>query len=59
MILWLNVQFFKVNWDHVEEGSSNCPQSVDEKDAEKICKHLQIPYYVANFADKYWNEIFT
>ncbi|KAL3981701.1 tRNA methyl transferase family protein [Acanthocheilonema viteae] len=48
-----------VNWDRVEEGSGKCPQSVDEKDAEKVCSHLQIPYYVINFVDKYWNEIFT
>ncbi|EFO25727.1 tRNA methyl transferase [Loa loa] len=48
-----------VNWDRVEEDSSKCPQSVDEKDAEKVCNHLQIPFYVANFVDRYWNEIFT
>uniref|UniRef100_A0A915PKI8 tRNA-5-taurinomethyluridine 2-sulfurtransferase n=1 Tax=Setaria digitata TaxID=48799 RepID=A0A915PKI8_9BILA len=47
-----------VNWDHVEEGSSDCPQSVDEKDAKKVCNHLQIPFHVANFVDKYWNEVF-
>ncbi|KAM3726812.1 putative mitochondrial tRNA-specific 2-thiouridylase [Dirofilaria immitis] len=48
-----------VNWDRVEEDSSNCPQSTDQKDAEKVCKHLQIPFHVINFVDKYWNEIFT
>lgn len=50
---------FKVNWDRVEEDSRNCPQSIDEKDAEKVCSHLQIPFYVANFVDNYWNEIFA
>uniref|UniRef100_A0A1I8EIJ9 tRNA-5-taurinomethyluridine 2-sulfurtransferase n=1 Tax=Wuchereria bancrofti TaxID=6293 RepID=A0A1I8EIJ9_WUCBA len=48
-----------INWDRAEEDSNNCPQSVDQKDAEKVCNHLQIPFYVANFVDKYWNEIFT
>ncbi|VDK74153.1 unnamed protein product [Onchocerca ochengi] len=48
-----------VNWDRVEEDSSNCPQSTDQKDAEKVCSHLQIPFHVTNFVDKYWNEIFT
>ncbi|OZC08136.1 tRNA (5-methylaminomethyl-2-thiouridylate)-methyltransferase [Onchocerca flexuosa] len=48
-----------INWDRVEEDSSNCPQSADQKDAEKVCNHLQIPFHVTNFVDKYWNEIFT
>ncbi|VDM95011.1 unnamed protein product [Thelazia callipaeda] len=48
-----------VNWDRVEEDSSYCPQSADEIDAKKVCNHLQIPFYVTNFVNKYWNEIFT
>ncbi|VDN22518.1 unnamed protein product [Gongylonema pulchrum] len=49
---------YMINWDRVEEGTSECPQSRDESDARKVCSRLRIPFYVASYVDKYWNEIF-
>uniref|UniRef100_A0AC34Q9J9 tRNA-5-taurinomethyluridine 2-sulfurtransferase n=1 Tax=Panagrolaimus sp. JU765 TaxID=591449 RepID=A0AC34Q9J9_9BILA len=49
---------FMVNWDHTEEGESNCPRTKDYADAQRICRYLDIDLHVVNFVKEYWNEVF-
>ncbi|KAI6176262.1 TRNA-5-taurinomethyluridine 2-sulfurtransferase [Aphelenchoides bicaudatus] len=50
---------FMINWDHVEEGNSNCPRTRDQADAEFVCRQLDIKLHVVNFVKEYWNMVFT
>uniref|UniRef100_A0A1I7WJ19 tRNA 2-thiouridine(34) synthase MnmA n=1 Tax=Heterorhabditis bacteriophora TaxID=37862 RepID=A0A1I7WJ19_HETBA len=47
------------NWDHMEEGTSQCSRTRDEADARYICDKLQIPFETVNFVHEYWNEVFV
>lgn len=48
------------NWDESEEtGNQNCSVEQDLRDAQHICKHLDIPLHEANFIDQYWNRVFS
>ncbi|VDK45671.1 unnamed protein product [Anisakis simplex] len=49
---------YMVNWNHVEEGISDCPRTRDEADAMKICKRLGIQFHVVDFTRQYWSEVF-
>ncbi|KHJ90946.1 putative tRNA (5-methylaminomethyl-2-thiouridylate)-methyltransferase [Oesophagostomum dentatum] len=50
---------YMVNWDSVEEGTSNCPRTKDEADARRVCEKLDIPFSTVNFVKEYWNEVFV
>uniref|UniRef100_A0A7E4W4P3 tRNA-5-taurinomethyluridine 2-sulfurtransferase n=1 Tax=Panagrellus redivivus TaxID=6233 RepID=A0A7E4W4P3_PANRE len=50
---------FMVNWDHVEEGESNCPRTRDLADAQKVCNILDIELQSVNFVKEYWNHVFV
>ncbi|CAI4221033.1 unnamed protein product [Auanema sp. JU1783] len=50
---------YMVNWDHVEEGVSDCPRTLDEADARRVCDRLDIPFHSVNFVKEYWNQVFT
>ncbi|KAH7726288.1 tRNA methyl transferase [Aphelenchoides avenae] len=52
------VGVYMVNWDHVEEGESNCPRTKDQADAEAVCEKLHIDFHVVNFVKEYWNGVF-
>ncbi|GMT24168.1 hypothetical protein PFISCL1PPCAC_15465, partial [Pristionchus fissidentatus] len=49
----------QINWDTVEEGSSECGRTKDESDARSIARRLSIPFHSVNFVKEYWNEVFT
>ena len=51
---------FMRNWDESEEkGNQNCSVEQDLRDAQHICKHLDIPLHQADFIDQYWNRVFS
>lgn len=45
------------NWDIVDE-QGHCTVDDDYKDAELVCKKLNINLTRVNFVKQYWNEIF-
>ena len=48
------------NWDESEEkGNQNCSVEQDLRDAQQVCKHLDIPLHEADFVDQYWNRVFS
>lgn len=48
------------NWDESEEtGNQNCSVEEDHRDATRVCRHLGIPLYEADFVDQYWNKVFS
>lgn len=48
------------NWDESEEtGNHNCSVEEDHRDAQRVCEHLSIPLYEANFVEQYWNKVFS
>ncbi|KAK0397998.1 hypothetical protein QR680_002379 [Steinernema hermaphroditum] len=49
---------YMVNWDHVEEGVSQCPRTKDQADAQVVCDRLGIRLHVVNFVKEYWNDVF-
>lgn len=51
---------FMRNWDESEEtGNQNCSVEEDYRDAKRVCEHLKIPLYEADFIDQYWNRVFS
>ncbi|PAV89826.1 hypothetical protein WR25_15398 [Diploscapter pachys] len=48
-----------INWDPVEEGTSQCTRTVDEADAKEVARKLKIPFETVNFVKEYWNEVFV
>ena len=46
---------FMKNWEEDE----HCPAEKDLKDAEAVCEKLHIPLQVVNFADRYWEHVFS
>lgn len=49
---------FMKNWES-EENDQHCPIETDLQDATTICDQLAIPLRVINFADRYWETVFT
>ncbi|KAE9551772.1 hypothetical protein FO519_005009 [Halicephalobus sp. NKZ332] len=49
---------FMVNWDHTEEGNSDCPRTKDFADAQRVCRLLNIELHSANFVKEYWSDVF-
>ena len=51
---------FMRNWDESEEtGNQNCSVEEDLRDAKRVCSHLGIPLYEADFVEQYWNKVFS
>lgn len=48
---------FMQNWDITDEQGF-CSASEDYKDAQTICRKLDIPLIHVNFVKQYWNHIF-
>ncbi|KAK9803395.1 hypothetical protein WJX72_005352 [[Myrmecia] bisecta] len=53
------VGVFMRNWDEGEEtGNGNCSVEQDCRDAQRVCRHLDLPFYEADFVERYWHEVF-
>lgn len=48
---------FMMNWDESDERGV-CTASTDYQEVERVCRHLEIPCYKANFVKDYWNNVF-
>lgn len=48
---------FLRNWDTADE-TGKCLADEDYKDAEFICKKLDVPLLEVNFVKEYWNDVF-
>jgi len=48
---------FMKNW--VEEDDTNCTTSQDLIDAKAVCVKIGIRLHTINFADEYWDRVFT
>ena len=62
------IGLFMRNWDQEANndklGNPNiennvCPQENDYKDAQEVCKKLDIPLYRVDFVKEYWDYVFT
>ena len=49
---------FMKNWEE-KDASGHCHAEKDYEDVIKVCESLDIPYYGINFAEEYWNQVFT
>ncbi|XP_057318245.1 mitochondrial tRNA-specific 2-thiouridylase 1 isoform X1 [Microplitis mediator] len=49
---------FLRNWDTADE-TGKCLADEDYKDAEFICKKLDVPLVEVNFVKEYWNDVFS
>jgi tRNA-specific 2-thiouridylase len=49
---------FMKNWEG-DDTDTYCPAADDLKDAEAVCASLDIPLHMVNFADQYWERVFT
>lgn len=49
---------FMKNWEE-ENEEGVCPASLDFADAEAVCDKLQIPLHSINFAEEYWESVFS
>ncbi|MCB1115342.1 MAG: tRNA 2-thiouridine(34) synthase MnmA [Chlamydiia bacterium] len=45
------------NWEEEKEGV--CIAEKEADDARAVCDLLGIPFYVVNFAEEYWNNVFS
>lgn len=49
---------FMKNWEETDENDI-CPAEEDYADAKSVCLKLGIPFYSVNFAQEYWDRVFT
>lgn len=49
---------FMKNWEG-DDREDHCAAEEDLKDAEQVCKALGIPLQGVNFADQYWDRVFS
>lgn len=49
---------FMKNWEG-DDTESYCPAAKDMADAERVCQQLDIELQLVNFADQYWERVFT
>lgn len=50
---------FMKNWEETEEEENICSASQDLIDAHAVCLKLGIRFHTINFADEYWDRVFT
>jgi tRNA-specific 2-thiouridylase len=48
---------FMRNWR--EEEGGECPAAQDAEDVASVCAGLDLPFYTVDFADAYWDRVFT
>jgi len=49
---------FMKNWEQ-DDTDDYCPASLDLADANAVCATLNIPLHTVNFAQNYWDSVFT
>ncbi len=49
---------FMKNWEQ-DDKDGFCPAAADLKDAEAVCNKLNIPLHTVNFAEEYWQKVFS
>jgi tRNA-specific 2-thiouridylase len=49
---------FMKNWEG-DDTDTDCSATKDMADAQAICDHLNIDLHMVNFADHYWERVFT
>src|SRR3990167_781731 len=49
---------FMKNWEQ-DDTDGYCAAAVDLADAESVCHQLGIPLHTVNFAQRYWDNVFT
>ena len=49
---------FMKNWEG-DDTDTFCPAAKDMADARAVCDLLHIPFHAVNFADQYWERVFT
>ncbi len=49
---------FMKNWEE-EDAMGFCPASIDMADAQSVCDQLQIELHRINFAEEYWERVFS
>lgn len=49
---------FMKNWEG-DDTDTYCPATQDMADAQAVCDLLKIDLHLVNFADKYWERVFT
>lgn len=52
------IGLYMKNWEE-EDGSGVCHSVQDYEDVVRVCDQLAIPYYSVNFAQEYWDHVFT
>lgn len=48
---------FMKNWEEEKDGA--CISEKDAEDARAVCDLLDVPFYVVNFSEEYWNNVFA
>ncbi len=49
---------FMKNWEQ-DDDAEHCAAEEDFADARAVCTHLQIPLHQVNFANTYWDKVFS
>lgn len=52
------IGMFMKNWEETDENGA-CPAAKEFEDVVRICDKISIPYYSVNFAQEYWDHVFT
>ncbi len=52
------VGIFMKNWEEKDENGV-CTSEQDWTDVQAVCEAIDIPYYAVNFAQEYWDKVFT
>ncbi len=49
---------FMKNWQG-DDTETFCPAATDLADAQSVCDQLHLPLHLVNFADTYWQQVFS
>lgn len=52
------VGVFMKNWEETDENGV-CTAEEDWNDVRQVCETIGIPYYAVNFAQEYWDRVFS
>jgi tRNA-specific 2-thiouridylase len=51
------IGLFMRNWEETDE-QGHCSATQDFQDVQRVCEHLDIPYYTVNYAKEYFDHVF-